>query len=172
MGIAENKGIGEVNIFVLDKDPVSAAGMLCDCHVRKMCVETAQILSGVMLRRGMALIDGMPKPQNINHPVIVAADSSHVINWVLDYNIALLDEFAYRFGKKHIYDGIAMAYVLKLMNKKGKNNCETLAKCCGDLDVADLDIVTAYRKYCTEVKKPQLSAKNMWKFTKREDWTE
>ena len=62
-----------MNIFVLDEIPAVAAQMLCDCHLRKMCVETAHILSGVMLRRGMALLDGMPKPQNINHPVIVAA---------------------------------------------------------------------------------------------------
>lgn len=46
-----------MNIFVLDKNPSMAAQMLCDCHVRKMCVETAQILSGVMLRRGLPLIE-------------------------------------------------------------------------------------------------------------------
>jgi hypothetical protein len=49
-----------MNIFVLDDDPKKAAEMLCDRHVVKMCVETAQILSGVMLRRGMELYDDMP----------------------------------------------------------------------------------------------------------------
>ena len=65
-----------MNIFVLDEYPSVAAQMLCDCHLRKMCVETAQILSGVMLRRGMELLDGMPRPQNVKHPVIVAAASN------------------------------------------------------------------------------------------------
>ena len=40
------------------------------------------------------------------------------------------------------------------------------------VDVADMDIVTAYRKYYTEVKKLQLQAKGLWKFSIREDWTE
>jgi hypothetical protein len=28
-----------MNIFVLDENPIKAAQMLCDCHLRKMCVE-------------------------------------------------------------------------------------------------------------------------------------
>lgn len=160
-----------MNIFVLDSDPAKAAEMLCDSHVRKMCLETAQILSGVMLRRNMELLEGMPKPQNVNHPVIVAADNDNAINWVLDYNIALLDEFQHRFNKKHKYDGHAMEYVLNLLVMNFSTDCANLAKCCGDLDVEKLDVVSAYRKYYTEVKKPALTEKNMWKFTKREDWT-
>ena len=34
-----------MNIFVLDKDPRVAARMLCDKHVPKMIVESAQMLS-------------------------------------------------------------------------------------------------------------------------------
>lgn len=52
-----------MNIFVLDTNPAKAAAMLCDCHVRKMCMETSQILSAVMLRRGLELYPEMPKPQ-------------------------------------------------------------------------------------------------------------
>lgn len=160
-----------MNIFVLDEDPRKAAEMLCDRHVVKMCVETAQILSGVMLRRGMELYEDMPKPQNLNHPVIVAADNDNAINWVLDYNIALLDEFQYRFAKKHAYHDVAMVYIIELMTLFFKTSCKDLAKCCGDLDVEKLDIVSAYRRYYTEVKKPQLLEKNLWHFTKQEDWT-
>jgi hypothetical protein len=160
-----------MNIFVLDNDPAKAVAMLADCHVRKQCVETAQILSGVMLRRGMPLYDEMPKPQNVNHPVIVAADNDNAINWVLDYNVALLDEFQYRFAKKHAYRGVAMVYIIELMTLFFKTSCKDLAKCCGDMDTEKLDIVTAYRRYYTEVKKPQLLEKNLWHFTKQEDWT-
>lgn len=161
-----------MNIFVLDENPTKAAKMLCDCHLRKMCVETAQILSGVMLRRGMGLLDGMPKPQNTNHPVIVAVDNSVMgKNWTLLYALNLGNEYYRRFGKLHAYDGLFDEYD-KLLNLP----CEgvlpyNLAKCCGDLDVSDMDIVAAYRKYYTEIKKPQLQAKGLWKFTNREDWT-
>ena len=34
-----------MNIFVLDNDPVVAAQMLCDKHIPKMIVESAQMLS-------------------------------------------------------------------------------------------------------------------------------
>ena len=161
-----------MNIFVLDENPRKAAEMLCDCHVRKMCVETAQILSGVMIRREKKLLDGMPEPQNINHPVIVAASENehYALDWVLQYNSHLQQEYQRRFNKKHAYADLVDEYLLALWDLTD-GECEHLAKCCGDLDVADMDIVSAYRKYYTEVKKPQLQAKGMWKFTKREDWT-
>lgn len=163
-----------MNIFVLDKNPKKAARMLCDCHLRKMCVETAQILSGVMLRRGIPLLDGMPKPQNINHPVIVAAEATQeATKWTVDYNDFLYLEYRYRFDKEHALFHIAAEYqeFLTQIEVCKSDYCTHLAKCCGDLDVANLDIVTAYRKYYTEVKKTQLAAKNLWKFTNREDWT-
>lgn len=160
-----------MNIFVLDKSLVKSAEKLCDCHVRKMCVETAQILSGVILRQGKELLPGMPRPQNINHPVIKAIDTPQKINWVLMYNHELHREFFKRFGKTHAYYNLHDDYFQHLVTNFAGYDYSGLAKCCGDMDVSGLDIVTAYRKYYTEVKKPQLMAKNLWKFTKSEDWT-
>ena len=162
-----------MNIFVLDVKPSKAAEMLCNCHVRKMCMETAQILSGVMLRRKLELLRDMPKLQNLNHPVIVAADSDPVddaLDWVLNYNFALHKEYAKRFGHCHAYSVLTLKYINELWSG-GDGDCTKLSKCCGDLDVEDLDIVTAYRKYYTEVKKPALANQKLWKFTNREDWT-
>lgn len=161
-----------MNIFVLDESPSIAARMLCDCHLRKMCVETAQILSGVMLRRGMTLLDGMPKPQNINHPVIVAAEDITNTEWVAEYNWALQSEYYYAFGKEHKYSTLVNAYYERFGNPFAKETPENLAICCGDLDISGLDIVLAYRKYYIEVKKPQLQSKGLWHFTNRKDWTE
>ena len=45
-----------MNIFILDKDPMKAAMMLCDRHVPKMIVESAQMLSTVH-----RLLDGTPE---------------------------------------------------------------------------------------------------------------
>lgn len=44
-----------MNIFVLDNDPVIAAQMLCDKHVPKMIVESAQMLS-----TAHRMLDGTP----------------------------------------------------------------------------------------------------------------
>ena len=45
-----------MNIFVLDKNPTIAAQMLCDKHVPKMIVESAQMLS-----TAHRLLDGTPE---------------------------------------------------------------------------------------------------------------
>ena len=37
-----------MNIFVLDRDPKVAAFMMCDKHVVKMILESAQMLSAVL----------------------------------------------------------------------------------------------------------------------------
>ena len=36
-----------MNIFVLDKDPVISAQMMCDKHVVKMCTESLQMISTI-----------------------------------------------------------------------------------------------------------------------------
>lgn len=165
-----------MNIFVLDEHPAKAVTMLCDCHLQKMCVETAQILSGVLLRRGEKLLPGMPRPQNLNHPVIVAAEkASSATKWVTDYNEFLHIEYLYRFGKGHACADLAVRYseLFAFGDRPSKRKwAHLLATCCGNLDVSGMDIVSAYRKYYTEVKKPQLVEKGLWHFTNREDWTE
>ena len=155
-----------MNIFVLDRNTKKAVQMLCDAHVRKMCVETAQILSGVRLLRGMKLTEDMPQPMNIKHPVIIAAAKAE--NWVAEYNWDLHNEYYTRFGKWHQYKHLVVAYYKQAECSGG--DPDLLCKCCGDLDVTDMDIVTAYRKYYTEVKKLALQDKNLWRFTGREDW--
>lgn len=164
-----------MNIFVLDEHPAKAATMLCDCHLRKMCVETAQILSGVLLRRGEKLLPGMPRPQNLSHPVIVAAEKDiHATKWVSDYNEFLNMEYSFRFGKCHSYADLAVSYsdTFAFGNEPSKRKwAHLLATCCGNLDVSGMDIVSAYRKYYTQIKKPQLVEKGLWHFTEREDWT-
>ena len=37
--------LNDMNIFVTDKDPVVAAQNLCDKHINKMIVESAQMLA-------------------------------------------------------------------------------------------------------------------------------
>ena len=49
-------GENDMNIFVLDKDPYIAAQMMCDKHIPKMIVESAQMLSTVH-----RLLDGIPE---------------------------------------------------------------------------------------------------------------
>lgn len=92
-----------MNIFFVDRNPVMAAKCLCDQHVVKMTLETAQILSTACIELGVASkIPGLYKATHKNHPSCVWARSSpEHFNWLLAHGIALGEEYTERFGKVH-----------------------------------------------------------------------
>ena len=136
-----------MQLFILDRDPRSAARMLCDCHLRKMCLETAQILSSVLFNKHLPLLPGMPKPYNPHHPVIAAVNSCSKINWVLIYNSALHREYRYRFNKAHAYKSSAAEYIHLLYVPECFTGDLSFARGFKDFTVQENDIVKAYRKY-------------------------
>ncbi len=83
-----------MNIFILDRNPVFAAHYLCDKHVVKMCLETAQILS---------TINGGPyKATHKNHPCVLwAGRTIGNYNWLYTHGVAIANEYTFRFGKTH-----------------------------------------------------------------------
>lgn len=80
-----------MNIFFVDRDPVAAAQMLCDKHVVKMALETAQILSTVM--------GGPYRPTHRNHPSVLWAAEQPA--WVFAHFEGLLAEYTHRYGRQH-----------------------------------------------------------------------
>ena len=153
-----------MQLFILDKNPLSAVQMLADVHVRKMCLETAQILSAVAVRFGRELSCGMPKPYNVNHPVIKAIDSQFKINYTVFYNHYLQDEYLYRFKKQHKYYELAQLYSEILFIR----NCvEDWSFCRNfkDFVTETPDIVMAYREYYLFKKSIILN----WHYTKRKE---
>ncbi len=86
-----------MNIFVLDRDPVTAARMQCDKHLVKMVLETAQLLCSAF-PQGVAPY----KRTHHNHPCAVWARTSLTnYAWLLVHGMALADEYTHRFGKIH-----------------------------------------------------------------------
>lgn len=157
-----------MQLFVLDRCPVHSAMYLADVHVIKMCLETAQILSSVMVIKGLPLFEGAPKAYNTRHPVIRAIDTQAKINWVLHYNLALHIEFMYRFRKKHKYYGLARTYIgtLTMMEQLTENESpEGLARDFKDFTTTKEDIVEAHRDYY----KLKKSIIRRWKYTNREE---
>ena len=138
-----------MQIFVLDYNPCKAAKMLCDVHLRKMCLENAQILSGALRNHKQVLLPGMPKCFNCRHKVVRAFDNLQIINWVVIYNYALHREFLYRFGKKHAYFKLLDAYKKLLYTKHLPVDLAKLsfARNFKAFAPAASDIVEAYRKY-------------------------
>ena len=84
-----------MNIFVLDRDPVTAARLHLDKHIVKMPLETAQMLSTV----------NGGHPYKVTHPkhpcTLWAAKSKANYQWLVELGLALCAEYTYRYGKVH-----------------------------------------------------------------------
>lgn len=111
-----------MNVFLCDTDARAAARALADPHVVKMASETAQILSTVLRGRaaqaGVELApdtahsiqvrtrtlapDTLWKSTHPHHPVTrYAAESGGYAYWVYCHGVALCDEYAARYGRRH-----------------------------------------------------------------------
>jgi hypothetical protein len=92
-----------MNIFALDNNPIQAAQWLCDKHVVKMILESAQLLS-----TAHRVLDDVPagsplyKKTHENHPCAIWVRESFANYVWLYYHLrALLQEYTYRYGKHH-----------------------------------------------------------------------
>lgn len=89
-----------MNIFATDPDPTVCARQHCDVHLIKMVTETAQLLSTAHI-----VCDGVQvayKKTHHNHPCAVwVRASAHNYRWAYTLLCRLLDEYTYRFNKKH-----------------------------------------------------------------------
>lgn len=88
-----------MNIFYVHPDPRVAARSLCDKHVIKMLLESAQILSTV--RHGV----GLPAPYRATHSrhpsTLWAGSSKAAYGWLWRHADALADEYLRRYGRVH-----------------------------------------------------------------------
>lgn len=86
-----------MNIFVLSFNPGQAAQALCDKHVPKMVLETAQLLCSPF-EPGVAPY----KRTHYNHPCAkwVREDIDNY-SWLMTYAIVLGVEYRSRFGRDH-----------------------------------------------------------------------
>ena len=157
-----------MNIFVLDRDPVLAAKMLCNTHVVKMLLESCQLLSTHDRLTGRWEDPSqLYKPTHINHPCRVCLDNEHNRIWLIRHLHALLFEYTYRYGKVHKCNNLYQIYWfndLKWMTKYGDKRyyyvngepfvvgaAQTFPKCMPDEfkvggDGID-DVVQSYRNY-------------------------
>ena len=127
-----------MNIFYLDKDPVTAAKMHCDKHVVKMIIEYAQMLStahrmldgtqytdassGRRIQRWKldnSNMDGvLYKASHINHPsAIWVRENAIQYQYMYDMFVACCDEYIYRYGRIHMTD----TKLRELLNELPKN---------------------------------------------------
>lgn len=120
-----------MNIFYVDRDPIVASQMLCDRHVVKMALETAQILSTVL--------GGPYKPTHKNHPSVLWA-AKHT-EWTYEHFQGLLKEYTHRYGKTHACERLNFA-----LDFTKDEPWEDPPQCMPD-QFKDDNTVEAYRSY-------------------------
>ena len=88
-----------MNIFVLDRDPMQSASMLCDKHVVKMALETAQILCTITNELGGA---SPYKSTHKNHPCVKwAMECQENFWWTYVHGLEICNQYYYRYGRIH-----------------------------------------------------------------------
>ena len=94
-----------MNIFCLDTNPTVAAQHLCDKHINKMIVESAQMLANAFTLDRLQQADcprnqkGQPRSHGYSkHPCTVwTYQTQSNADWLCDHAIAMHDERSYRW---------------------------------------------------------------------------
>ncbi len=97
MGSNPTPATNVMNIFAVNNNPKTAAQELCDKHVVKMILESAQMLCAVFPNG-----DAPYKRAFYNHPCTRwARESVENYEWLLDHAYAMCQEYTRRYGKVH-----------------------------------------------------------------------
>jgi len=138
-----------LNIFYLDRDPEIAAQMMCDKHVVKMILESAQMLSTahrVLDGDGYANKFGLYKATHKNHPSAIWARTCwKQYQWLYQHMCYLMEEYTYRYGKHHKTERLWNPLGVKPQNLKILPFTDP-PQCMPEICKAD-DTVSAYQTY-------------------------
>lgn len=163
-----------MNIFYISEDPKEAAQMMVDRHVVKMILESAQLLStahrildGECIesktekgrKKNVYVLQDAREPivyqaTHVNHPSSVWARSSiENYNWLVEHMFALMDEYTFRYEKKHKCSG-ELSYMLQSPPKKlEKYDWTPMPSCMDDKYIISDDPIVNYRNYYINGKK-------------------
>jgi len=160
-----------MNIFVVQSSPHEAARDLCDKHVVKMIVESAQMLStahrvldgepAIRLSKNGRKIKHWIHPEYddvlclatmVNHPCTRwAMETSSNYDWLWHHAWGLMFEYTKRYGKKHSMHDL-MGILAGCPNNIKDGSLTPFAQAMPEQYRCE-DAVTAYRKYYIGEKK-------------------
>ena len=158
-----------MNIFYLDRNPVVAAQMMCDKHVVKMILESAQMLSTThRVLDGDEYADdvGLYKMAHKNHPSTIWVRSALAnYDWLLSHMSALMREYTYRYGKHHATERLKTPLMRPPKNIDWTYSFSDPPQCMPDYCKND-DTVSAYQNYYI-LEKSNFAT---WKHRDRPEW--
>lgn len=154
-----------MNIFVLDTDIDKCAQAMCDKHVVKMVLETAQLLSAAVRKLSPSNVPTSAYAvTHQNHPCTKwASESLANFNWLRELGLAIGREYTYRYGKIH-----KSSLVIADMPVFETDSHITKFAQAMPFEFKSMDAVVAYRRYYELVKLTSIEVT----YTKRQppDW--
>ncbi len=180
-----------MNIFAVHKDPVIAAKHLCNAHVVKMILESADMLSlahrlcdgtrKTVLRNGRnvvvyelsdcreeLLINNF---RHVNHPCSLWTRKTYGnYMWLYEHYIGLLDEFEFRYGHAHKYANSELSDILKCvpLNIPMGKRTRFVQAFNDHPELMDADPIIGYRNYYANAKQHL----HLWKVRQPPAWLE
>ena len=135
-----------MNYFYVEEDPTSAAQALCDKHVVKMILETAQMLSTAHRLTESPQAGFVYKPTHANHPSTKWLRSSQIAyKHGLQHLCALFDEYRHRYNKTHATERL-LPYLSQVPEALPDLPFVDPPQCMYD-ECRHSDTVEAYRSY-------------------------
>jgi hypothetical protein len=136
-----------MNVFVLDEDPVKAARILCNSHVCKMLIESAQLLSNAWPKNLSPY-----KHTHFGHPCSKWTRASlYNYKWLLVHAMTICEEYTIRYGRKHLTESRAIDKLLDMgmpdLPNIGLTPFVRAIKEPWRTQTIDLSITEAYRIY-------------------------
>ncbi len=151
-----------MNIFYVDYDARLAARALCDKHVVKMILESAQLLCTahhVIPRWKDELPEKFYKATHKNPPCAIWT-REYLGNycWLALHAIYLCEEYTYRYNKKHATEDLIWWCAEHTAYEKYDPNGIDPPQCMPD-EYKMEDTVEAYRRYYNECKRNTIQMK-------------
>jgi hypothetical protein len=158
-----------MNIFYVDKDPYKSAQYLCDKHVVKMILESAQLLcTAHHVHPYFKLPSFLYKPTHKNHPSAVwVRQSLKNYLWLGSHANGLCKEYTYRYGKVHKTQAV-IDWLSKHYPDIRYTDFTEPPQCMPDEFKVINDSVSAYRNYYKLGKMPIIDCR--WTRREQPDW--
>lgn len=161
-------GTVTMNIFYLDSNPQKAAEYHHDVHLRKMILETSQLLSTAhhVLGSSSHSLSNVYKKTHVSHPsAIWVRQNRATYQWGVELLNALHEEYRYRFDKTHASLRVA-PFLAKYPFDIGVGDLIPPPLCMPDEYKTD-DAVESYRNYYRKAKMQDKNGKSLAFWTRR-----
>ncbi len=136
-----------MNLFYVHEDPKTAAKSLCDKHVVKMILETAQMLSTAHRLSDTPQAPFVYKMTHKNHPSTKWLRSSQIAyKWGLDHLQELFTEYTHRYDKIHKTEREKLEYLKVIPKDLPELPFIAPPQCMYD-ECRGLDTIIAYQSY-------------------------